>query len=221
MGETKAPVAKQRVRRTQLERTAESDKRMLDAAMQLVHERGIHGTTLKEVGELAGYSRGLANFRFGSKEGLFSAMLTQYNQRWKQEANEFIGDRRGLEAFKGALHAVSHFVETEAQFMRSMHILYYETLASSELIQRRLAEQHQAYRKDIASMIEQGIADGVIRKNISADQIAVQFCSFVFGIVYQWLVSPDIDVKRATEDYSAAMCELLTNDKKGVKSKRN
>ena len=55
------------VRRTQAERTALSDARMFDAAMQLIVEQGTHATTLKEVGERAGYSRGLASSRFGSK----------------------------------------------------------------------------------------------------------------------------------------------------------
>ena len=47
-------------RRTQAERTALSDARMFDAAMQLIVEQGTHATTLKAVGERAGYSRGLA-----------------------------------------------------------------------------------------------------------------------------------------------------------------
>ena len=50
-------------RRTQAERTALSDARMLDAAVSLICERGTAGMTLKEVGERAGYSRGLASYR--------------------------------------------------------------------------------------------------------------------------------------------------------------
>lgn len=177
--------------------------------MSLILERGTHGTTLKDIGEQAGYSRGLANFRFGSKEGLFSAMLSQYNKRWKQEADAFIGDRHGLEAFKSALDAVAHFLDAEAQFMRAMHILYYETMSSCDIIRERLAEQHSSYREDIARMIREGIADGTIRKSASPEQVAIQYCSFVFGIVYQWLVSPTIDFKRAIQEYSDGVCELL------------
>ena len=41
-------------RRKQAERSALSDQRMLDAAVRLIVEKGSAGTTLKEVGELAG-----------------------------------------------------------------------------------------------------------------------------------------------------------------------
>ena len=49
----------------QAERSALSDKLMFDAAVQLINERGTAKTTLKDIGEVAGYSRGLASYRFG------------------------------------------------------------------------------------------------------------------------------------------------------------
>ena len=55
---------------TQDERAARSDARMGDAAVSLICERGAAGTTLTDVGMRAGYSRGLASARFGSKAGL-------------------------------------------------------------------------------------------------------------------------------------------------------
>ena len=53
-------VTKEARRLTQAERTEISDSRMLDAAVSLIVEHGPAGTSLKEVGMLAGYSRGLA-----------------------------------------------------------------------------------------------------------------------------------------------------------------
>ena len=66
MAETSTPAARARPR-TQAERTALSDRRMLEAAIRLIIERGTAGTTLREIGERAGYSRGLASYRFGNK----------------------------------------------------------------------------------------------------------------------------------------------------------
>ena len=60
---------------TQAERTAISDRAMLDAAIELVLEFGTEKTTLAMIGERAGYSRGLATYRFGSKTGLFKAVI--------------------------------------------------------------------------------------------------------------------------------------------------
>ena len=54
------------LRLTQVERKEISDAKMLDAAVDLIVERGAGQATLKDVGEKAGYSRGLAGYRFGN-----------------------------------------------------------------------------------------------------------------------------------------------------------
>ena len=46
------------IRRTQEQRTALSDQRMTEAAIALLVEAGIGGTTLAAIGLRAGYSRG-------------------------------------------------------------------------------------------------------------------------------------------------------------------
>ena len=46
-------------RRTQAERRAESDSRMLRAATQLIAKHGSAGVSLAKIGVAAGYSRGL------------------------------------------------------------------------------------------------------------------------------------------------------------------
>jgi AcrR family transcriptional regulator len=81
--------------RTQAERTALSDARMLDAAVQLIVERGAEGTTLKEVGELAGYSRGLAGYRFGSKAQLFSFIVRSVGEEWLRELGQAVENKVG------------------------------------------------------------------------------------------------------------------------------
>ena len=86
----------ERPRLTQSERPGLSDARMLEAAMQLIVERGTHNTTLKDVGERAGYSRGLASNRFGSKEGLFNHMVRDFNEKWAVELRRFVGSNTGL-----------------------------------------------------------------------------------------------------------------------------
>ena len=48
---------------------------MCQVAIQAIGQGGYAAMTLAEVGELAGYSRGLATHHFGSKAGLLTAIL--------------------------------------------------------------------------------------------------------------------------------------------------
>src|SRR5258706_5773586 len=69
-GSEEAVTALRAERRSQAERRDEAEQRMLAAAVRLVSERGLERITLAEVGEAAGYSRGLPAHYFGSKGGL-------------------------------------------------------------------------------------------------------------------------------------------------------
>jgi len=199
-------------RRTQAERTALSDKRMFEAAIQLIIERGTERTTLKEIGELAGYSRGLAHSRFGSKEGFLNKLFVRFDGRWKEHLNSYVGGKSGTEAVLGALHALRDFLTAEASYMRAMYILWYESLGHDSKIRNKLADHHRIYREDAARWVRQGIADGEINPAINPEQFSVQFNAFIFGIIYQWLVNAEaLDLHAVFSDYETTMKRLLSN----------
>jgi AcrR family transcriptional regulator len=62
-------------RRTQEERREEAEQRILDAATRLIADKGLDGFTLADVGEAAGFSRGLPAHYFKSKDGLLAAVV--------------------------------------------------------------------------------------------------------------------------------------------------
>lgn len=199
------------VKRTQAERTALSDQRMFDAAIQLINERGTQKTTLKEIGELAGYSRGLANYRFGSKDGLLGELFTHFDGMWKQHLNSYLGDLEGVSALFAAANALRDFLNKESTSMRAMYILWYESLGHESEIRTRLAEHHDVYRTDATRWIEEARAADEVSDVINAEQFAVQYCAFIFGLVYQWLVNPKaIDLDAVFDDYLITLKRVLS-----------
>lgn len=176
-------------RRTQAERTALSDARMFDAAMQLIVEEGTHATTLKAVGERAGYSRGLASSRFGSKDALFGQLVLHFNTKWTRELANKVGTRGGAQACLAALHAVEGFLSSHSGYMQAMYILWFESIGSHNDVRSHLAAYHEIYRSDVAHWVEEGIASGEIDASVDAESYAFGFCSFIFGTIYQWLVA--------------------------------
>lgn len=207
-----APTAPaERPRLTQVERTALSDARMLEAAMQLIVERGTHNTTLKDVGVRAGYSRGLAGNRFGSKEALFNQMVRDFNVKWAIELRRFVGSNVGLAALEGALEAVEYFLLNHTIKMQAMYILWYESISSYEIVRRRLAANHLAYRRDTERWIRQGIEASTVRPSIDPACFAVEFNSFIFGIVYQWLANESaINLHTVFQHYRRSTIERLS-----------
>lgn len=197
-------------RMTQAERTALSDQRMFEAAVALINEHGTQKTTLKDIGQMAGYSRGLANYRFGSKDGFLLELFHQFDDRWKTHLNSYVGNKSGIAAVVAATDALRDFLQTESAYMRAMYLLWYESLGHQSAMRTSLADHHKVYRKDARRYIEKGIEAGEIDPDIVAEQFAVQFCAFIFGIVYQWLVDAEaLDLEAVFDEYQKNMVKLL------------
>lgn len=197
-------------RKTQAERTALSDSRMFEAAKELIAEHGTHNTTLREVGERAGYSRGLASNRFGSKEGLFSQLVRDFNRRWAEELSRSVGTSTGLPAFGAALDAVEFFLLNRSDEMKALYILWFESMSSHDIVRQRLARNHTAYRRDSERWVREGIEQGTIRSDIDPQAFAVEFASLIFGLIYQWLVDPDsVDVHAVFQHYRRTALDTL------------
>jgi AcrR family transcriptional regulator len=166
---------------------------MLDAAVQLIVERGAEGTTLKEVGELAGYSRGLAGYRFGSKAQLFSFIVRSVGEEWLRELGQAVENKVGLDAILAAADAHYHFVLEAADRIRAFYILWFISIGPDVEFKQVIAHVHERRQKDVEDWIRRGVAEGKVRNDVDVRGIADQFCAAIIGIVYQWLVAPDAD----------------------------
>lgn len=201
-----------KVRRTQEERTALSDKRMFEAAMELICEQGAHRTTLKQVCEKAGYSRGLANYRFGSKDIFFDELIGHFNRAWKQELEKTVGDKEGLPAIRAAIDAFEGFLLKHGEFMRSRYIIMYESIATDNIVSRKLKATHKAYNDDTARWVRQGIESGEVDSTVDPEAFAAYYSSFIFGTVFQWLVSADqIEITKMCDFFRLQVEKALCN----------
>lgn len=175
----------------QVERSTLSDKRMFEAAINLINERGTAKATLKDIGELAGYSRGLASYRFGSKDGLWMELFRNFDQLWKEHIGGYVAGKTGLEALQSAIRAQQDIFKRESGYLRAMYILWYESLGEESDIRATLARHHQIYRRDVARWIQQGIAEGDMSDSVDPQRFAAVYCATMFGSIYQWVVSSD------------------------------
>ena len=79
------PVATAAPHRTQAERSASTQARLLDATVECVAELGYQRTTSTEVARRAGLSRGAQLHHFGSKSELVTSALAHLHERYDAE----------------------------------------------------------------------------------------------------------------------------------------
>ncbi|MEO0576375.1 MAG: helix-turn-helix domain-containing protein [Pseudomonadota bacterium] len=196
--------------KTQAERTAASDRAMIDAAVQLILEHGIEGTTLSAIGEHAGYSRGLATYRFGSKAGLFEEVSNTIHRRWVGYLNKAVGAQTGADALKAAADAYYRFVTDAPEDIRVLHILYYGGAQPNGELRGFAKQAISRQIADAERWINEGIADGSVRDDISPRTAATQYVAHIAGITYIWLLNPQrLDFSDIHREFIRTLTEQL------------
>ena len=109
---------------TKRTRDAERSRReILDAAEELFASRGFGGTSLQDVANAAGVSRGTPSYFFGSKEGLYRAVLARCFTQVAEvlrETRQAAADRgeSGAELLRGEVEAYLDFLAAHPTFVR-------------------------------------------------------------------------------------------------------
>jgi AcrR family transcriptional regulator len=186
---------------TQAERSAISDRAMLDAAIELILRHGIEKTTLAAIGEQAGYSRGLATYRFGSKAGLFDAVCKSISRRWLDYLREDVGDKVGIDAMSAALDSFFTFISDSPDEARVLQILYCGAASPESEYRQTSVSIHRRQQDDVAAWVRAAQAAGSIRAEVDPESVATQYIAYISGMTYLWVINPEsIDFQKANDD---------------------
>ena len=168
-------------------RTDLSDSLMLEAAIELIVDKGTAKTTLKEVGELAGYSRSMAGYRFGNKTGLFEFILRSVGEEWLQSLKSVTKSKNGIKAITSALQEHCKICLTAPKHIQAFYILWFESIGVESSIKNAVKHIQMRRRQDVVNWIETSEYSGVM----PASDLAEQFNASVLGIAYHWLANPN------------------------------
>jgi AcrR family transcriptional regulator len=94
------------------ERTAENQRRIEAAALQLFTSRGFHGTNNREIAEKTGVSTGTIYTYFPSKEAIFATLAQRYRSHLTEWHKKTIGRLKDPLSAAG-LRAVASAIRTE------------------------------------------------------------------------------------------------------------
>jgi len=177
-------------RLTQADRSALSERRTLEAAVELMGERGYEKTTLAAIGEAAGYSRGLATHHFGSKADLFARVIRWISDKARRQLEPALQGRSGVDALLAFADAHRRFADENPLMTRALYVLWFQSLISDSPMRDAAIEDLLGHRDRVRRIIEQGIGAGTVRGDVDPSTEAIQFCGALFGLGLQRLIDP-------------------------------
>jgi AcrR family transcriptional regulator len=170
---------------------AETRDQLMDAAARVFARRGLHGTSVEEVSEEAGFSRGALYSNFKSKEDLFLALWEERIERRRRELRDVVESSddpgAGLEA------AAADIVEVLGR-EREWFLLHFE-FALHAARDAGFLPRYQAVREQGLAELAEGLAGGLkragIESSLSSNDLALAIKALTYGIALERLVDED------------------------------
>ena len=179
----------------EVKRKRESSRdRIVDAAYQILAEKGYNATTFKEIARSAQAAQGLIYYYFGSKDRLLLEVLKETSERTRQEMQRFVAalpeerPRRG----KSVLAQQKHRVTRQPEWYRLRYELFALGMRKPELLPsvgELLAKGRRGVGQVLGRLAGKEIAD---REALSAVMLAC-----FDGLALQKLADPDFDLDGA------------------------
>jgi AcrR family transcriptional regulator len=191
-------------RRTQAERVAESDTRMLQAAMQLVASRGYAHTTLEAIGVEAGYSRGLVSHRWGSKDKLLEELVNRVLEDFRRGLLERLRGLAGLDALFCEIDCYLEGMDDPPLSSRAFFVLMLESIGPAPQIREHFARFSARWQASLERTITKGQEAGSIRADATPAEEARLLIATLRGLRTQSMLDP------ATSDIARDIAALKT-----------
>src|SRR6185312_13262754 len=135
-------------RRTQQERREETERTVLAAATALIAQHGSRALTLAEVGEAAGYSRGIVSHHFGSRENLLRAVMRDAQTFTLPDVGDAAADWL-VQTVRAYLENVTHRRPSAGAFLQ----MWGEAIAADPVLMPLYAKQDAGFRRLLADKI--------------------------------------------------------------------
>lgn len=181
------------VRRTK-EEALETRTRILDTAEQVFLKNGVSHTSLADIAEAAGVTRGAIYWHFKNKADLFDAMMQRVSLPMEQmvarASSEDLDDP--LTFVRNCALTVLERLTTDPQCQRVFEICCYKLEYVDEMEQLRA--RHVECRTECLRHIERGLRNaakkGLLAPAVNPKLAAVGLHALVDGLIVNWVLDP-------------------------------
>lgn len=160
--------------------------RIVTAAWQLFYEKGYNGTTVDDIIELSGTSKGSFYYYFNTKDELLNTLSLILDEHYEELENTMDETMNSFDKLM-FLNYDAHSMMEEKISIDLLASLYSTQLVASG--QRHLLDQNRNYYKLISKVVEEGQKRGEIRDDISVNDIICYYSMCERALVYDWCLN--------------------------------
>ncbi|MDG4664638.1 TetR/AcrR family transcriptional regulator [Mycobacterium sp. 236(2023)] len=171
---------------TQPQRLEISGRKLLEAAVALIGEKGWEATTAAEIGRRAGYSRAMVHARYGSKDAILEALFAAEYEKKLTPAPD--PDSTGIGQALAHLDRIALLYAEDRELLRAIFVLTFEAAKATSQAHPYIQMWLRRAADTVESGLRAGVADGSVRPDVDVERAVNDFGAAVLGIAYQWVM---------------------------------
>jgi TetR/AcrR family transcriptional regulator, acrAB operon repressor len=169
---------------------------LLDTAEHLFCTRGVAGTSLHEIAEAAGLTRGAVYWHFENKGDLLTALWERVAGPLREAFDRETGDQGSddpLQRIRLKANFKSRQIETNSRLRTVMTILMLRCEFSEDTTSSAsayfLREREYAY-ECLHQEFERALALGQLPATVNTEQAVIGLFGLIDGLCFHWLINP-------------------------------
>ncbi|MEE1921190.1 TetR family transcriptional regulator [Pseudomonas sp. 148P] len=182
------------VRRTK-EEAQETRNQILEAAEKAFYKRGIARTTLADIAELAGVTRGAIYWHFDNKAELVQALLDTLQEPLDAlaRASESEDELDPLGCMRKLLVQLMHQMASDPKTRRINEILHHKCEFTDEMCEIRVQRQNAVIdcHERISVSLGNAVKRGQLPADVNPEHAALALFAYIDGLIRRWLLLPD------------------------------
>lgn len=182
------------VRRTKEEALA-TRQRLLDAAELLFQTQGVSHTSLQQIAQKAGATRGAIYWHFKDKADLFNAMMERVTLPMEEGMRAAVnaGEHDPIGLLERGIMDAFRLATADPQVRRVFEIASYKVEYTQEMsaVQERHHSGRQACINDFEKALRLAAVQARVKLGIPASTAALGLHALVSGLMQDWLLAPD------------------------------
>lgn len=170
------------------EETEKTYYALLDAAAQLFIHQGVAKTTLNQIGEAAGMTRGAVYWHFKNKDAVVLALWQENASSLHDEmkhALEHMSDEHTAQDFRAIMGQVLQQVLEDPRLAQALRIMIHciEVTEEETELRLQLEAKRNSYYSSILYACKHLQARGCVKVDLPPESLAVGVMSYLYGLV--------------------------------------
>ena len=183
----------ERNKKTRNQQAQDTERLILNQTMRLFLEKGYHGTSINDITEAVGLTKGAIYWHFKSKEDLLLRVMEEYETRFLDGLIRAVGEVPGkaLDKFEKFNRYNAAFGYYNRELCVSFTTLAAELFGTGHGVESEIRRIYRKYQDFIAKMISEGKKEKVFRKDLNPALTALLIMALHDGMLLQWSMNRD------------------------------